>query len=269
MKRRCPRRRRSDDASEGSDLGSIHTSVDDGEEAVDEETYSANVLDQVRRSRRRRRCARGERRGRLGHVPDALGLPGVHRAAGLDRVARARGHARRLDEHTGLARHAEGARRGVRPSARADPRDRGAPRRRVRRQVRARRAAGRRSDARASPARPARPHPRRGLPGDEPGLGAGHGGHDRRAQGRNADRDLRTDDRRPRLERRLGRGGEHVGAPRRSLPLAAHDIRGYGVQTNRFTFGAYRAPGAPTAAFAVESLARRARGRSSVSTHSS
>jgi CO/xanthine dehydrogenase Mo-binding subunit len=35
---------------------------------------------------------------------------------------------------------------------------------------------------------------------------------------------------------------------------AAHDIRGYGVQTNRFPFGAYRAPGAPTAAFALESL---------------
>jgi CO/xanthine dehydrogenase Mo-binding subunit len=34
----------------------------------------------------------------------------------------------------------------------------------------------------------------------------------------------------------------------------AHDLRGYGVQTNRVTFGAYRAPGAPTAAFAVESL---------------
>ncbi|MGH3077094.1 MAG: xanthine dehydrogenase family protein molybdopterin-binding subunit [Gaiellaceae bacterium] len=34
----------------------------------------------------------------------------------------------------------------------------------------------------------------------------------------------------------------------------AHDLRGYGVQTNRFTFGAYRAPGAPSAAFAVESL---------------
>ncbi|MGH3066112.1 MAG: xanthine dehydrogenase family protein molybdopterin-binding subunit, partial [Gaiellaceae bacterium] len=34
----------------------------------------------------------------------------------------------------------------------------------------------------------------------------------------------------------------------------AHDIVGYGIQTNRFTFGAYRAPGAPTAAFAVESL---------------
>lgn len=34
----------------------------------------------------------------------------------------------------------------------------------------------------------------------------------------------------------------------------AYDIRGYAVQTNRFTFGAYRGPGAPPAAFALESL---------------
>ena len=34
----------------------------------------------------------------------------------------------------------------------------------------------------------------------------------------------------------------------------AHDLRGYGVQTNRFTFGAYRGPGAPTAAYALETL---------------
>jgi CO/xanthine dehydrogenase Mo-binding subunit len=34
----------------------------------------------------------------------------------------------------------------------------------------------------------------------------------------------------------------------------AFEIRAYGVQTNRVTFGAYRAPGAPTAAFALESL---------------
>jgi len=34
----------------------------------------------------------------------------------------------------------------------------------------------------------------------------------------------------------------------------AFEIRGYGVQTNRFTFGAYRAPGDPPAAFALESL---------------
>jgi CO/xanthine dehydrogenase Mo-binding subunit len=34
----------------------------------------------------------------------------------------------------------------------------------------------------------------------------------------------------------------------------AFELRGYGVQTNRFTFGAYRGPGATTAAFAIESL---------------
>ncbi len=34
----------------------------------------------------------------------------------------------------------------------------------------------------------------------------------------------------------------------------AHDLTGYGVTTNRVTFGAYRAPGAPQAAFALESL---------------
>ena len=34
----------------------------------------------------------------------------------------------------------------------------------------------------------------------------------------------------------------------------AFDITGYAVQTNRFTFGAYRGPGAPTAAYALESL---------------
>jgi CO/xanthine dehydrogenase Mo-binding subunit len=34
----------------------------------------------------------------------------------------------------------------------------------------------------------------------------------------------------------------------------ARDVRGYGVQTNRVAFGAYRAPGAPTAAYPLESL---------------
>ncbi len=34
----------------------------------------------------------------------------------------------------------------------------------------------------------------------------------------------------------------------------AYDIRAYAVQTNRFPFGAYRAPGAPPAAFALESI---------------
>jgi CO/xanthine dehydrogenase Mo-binding subunit len=34
----------------------------------------------------------------------------------------------------------------------------------------------------------------------------------------------------------------------------AHDVRAYGVETNRVGFGAYRAPGAPPAAFALETL---------------
>jgi CO/xanthine dehydrogenase Mo-binding subunit len=34
----------------------------------------------------------------------------------------------------------------------------------------------------------------------------------------------------------------------------AHDVRAYGVETNRVGFGAYRAPGAPPAIFALESL---------------
>ena len=34
----------------------------------------------------------------------------------------------------------------------------------------------------------------------------------------------------------------------------AHELIGYGIATNRVTFGAYRAPGAPQAAFALESL---------------
>jgi CO/xanthine dehydrogenase Mo-binding subunit len=41
----------------------------------------------------------------------------------------------------------------------------------------------------------------------------------------------------------------------------AHELTGYGVATNRVTFGAYRAPGAPPAAFAVESLLDEMAGR--------
>ena len=41
----------------------------------------------------------------------------------------------------------------------------------------------------------------------------------------------------------------------------AHELTGYGVATNRVTFGAYRAPGAPQAAFAVESLLDELAGR--------
>ena len=49
----------------------------------------------------------------------------------------------------------------------------------------------------------------------------------------------------------------------------AFDVRAYGVETNRPGMGAYRAPGAPPAHFALESAARRARRGSSASTRSS
>ena len=49
METDAPLARRRDEDSAGSDLGSMHTAVGGGEEPVDEETYSGNVLDQVRR----------------------------------------------------------------------------------------------------------------------------------------------------------------------------------------------------------------------------
>ncbi len=171
------------------------------------------------RAGRRRRGVRVERGGRRGDVPDAVGLPGVSRAAGLHRLARALGHARRLDEHAGLVRHAARARPRVRPAARARPGDRRAARRRVRRQVRPRRAARGRRRARAEAARPARAHALRGLPGDEPGLGAGDAPEDRRPGRRHADRDRGADDRRPRLECRLGRRGHQLAPRRRPVQL--------------------------------------------------
>ncbi len=51
-------------------------------------------------------------------------------------------------------------------------------------------------------------------------------------------------------------GLESIAAMLASGPYKwnAHELSAYGVATNRFTFGAYRAPTAPPAAFAVESL---------------
>ena len=100
----------------------------------------------------------------------------------------------------------------------------------------------------------------RGLPGDEPGLGAGDAPEGRRTRGRHVHRDRGADDRRSRLECRLGRRGHHapllVAGPYR---WEAHDLRGYGVQTNRFTFGAYRAPGRADRRVRARVAPRRAR----------
>ena len=196
---------------EGGDLESVHAGVDHGQEDDPGEELSGNVLDRVTRERGDVAAAfADERRDRRGHLPDAVGLPGLHRAAGLHGLARAVRHARRLDEHAGLVRHEERARTRLRPAARGHPRDRRAARRRLRRQVRARRAARGRGGTRASASRAARLHAQRGLPGDEPGLGAGDAPQGRRPQGRHVHGDRGPHDRRSRLERRLGRRGHHA-----------------------------------------------------------
>ena len=151
-------------------------------------------------------------------------------------------------------------------SAGADPRGRGAARRRVRRQVRPRGAARGRRGARARPPGACRLHARRGLPGDEPGLRAG----DPMSRiGARKDGTLTAITARMIVDRgsNAGWGVEGITSLLVAGPYRweAHDLRGYGVQTNRFTFGAYRGPGAPTAAFALETLldelAARARPR--------
>ena len=209
---------------------------------------------------RRRRRARGERRRRLGDIQDAVGLPGVPRAPGLRPRGSSRRDARRLDEHAGLVRHAQRARAGLRPSARADSRDRRAARRRLRREVRARRAARRRRGARPQAASAPHLHAQRGLPGDEPGLGPGH----RISGSAPAPTATLTG-----IEARMivdrgsntGWGVEGITSLLVAGPYRwqAHDLRGYGVQTNRFTFGAYRAPGAPDGSVRGRVAARRAR----------
>ena len=92
--RRWRRARRSpavaDDDEAGGDLESIHAAASTRASEDEEEELSGNVLDTVTRNGGGRRGrARVERRRRRGDVPDAVGLPGVHRAAGRDGVARA------------------------------------------------------------------------------------------------------------------------------------------------------------------------------------
>ena len=138
----------------------------------------------------------------------------------MHRLARAVGCPRRLDEHAGLVRHAEGARPRFRSPARADPRDRRAARWRIRRQVRPRRAARRGRHARAAPPGPTHADALRGLPGDESSVRPGHAPEDRGAQGRDVHRYRGAHDRRPRIQRRLGCRGNHVAPRRRPVPLA-------------------------------------------------
>ena len=206
---------------EGGDLESVHAQVDKGQEDDAGEQLSANVLDRVTRERGdvAAAFAASDCRGRR-DVPDALGLPGVHRAAGVHRLARAVRDAGRLDQHARVVRHAAGAGPGVRPPAGARQGDRRAARRRVRRQVRPRRATGRRRGAGAPSSSAPRAHAQRGLRGHQPGLGAGLAPQGRRPRRRDAHCDRSAHDRRPRHECRLGRRGRNVAPRRRAVPLA-------------------------------------------------
>ena len=223
--RRRPRRRAGDGAgaalarrveeAEGGDLESIHAGVDEGQEA-DEEELSANVVGRVNRG--------------AGDVAAAL--------EASDAVVSARSGRRVYQAYLepqvctawlepdgssssrrapGDVRHEGRARAGVRSPAGADqvaeplggafggkfalvePLAAGA--------------------ACPPTAGAARAHPCGGLPGDEPRIRAGHASPHRRPQGRDADRDRGPHDRRPRLERRLGRGGHHVAPRRRPVPV--------------------------------------------------
>ena len=239
--------RRVDEATEGGDLESIHAGASGGEHDHDEQ-LSGNVLDRVHRSRGDAAAAlsssqvvvsgHSERRGSTRRTSSPRRRP-----RGSSRTARCRSRSRRRAPSS-AARSSPG-RSGWRWTGSDHRRAAGG---RLRREVRARRAAGG-GAALALPTRAAGDDPPGGLRRHEP-LGAGDRAGDRRAQGRHAYRHTRHD-RRPRIER--GQGVEGivllVAGPYR---WEAMDVRGYGVQTNRFTFGAYRGPGAPTAAFAVE-----------------
>ena len=255
MKPAAPLARRSDDASEGSDLGSMHTSVGGGEEAVDEETYSANVLDQVRRSS-------GDVSAAL-EASDAVvsatfRTPWVYQAYLEPQVSTAwlepggtlvvststQGSLVTRRELAGafglplerirvIAEPLGGAFGGK--FALVEPLAAGATLA-LRRPVRL--VFTRAEDFLAT--NPASAQVTEvTIGGRKDGTLTAISARMIVDRGSNADWGVE------------GSTSVLLAGPYR---WEAHDIRGYGVQTNRFTFGAYRAPGAPTAAFAVESL---------------
>ena len=244
--------RRVEEAGEGGDLESIHAGVDEGREADEDERLSANVVGQVNRGAGdvaawRRATPSSGRSGRRG-------LPGVPRATGVHGLARAG------REHSWCRRALRGrssrggARAGVRSPAGADQGRRGAARRRLRRQVRARRAA--RCRRRLVLRRPVRLVLTRAEDFQATNPASAQVTHLR--IGGRKDGTLTGIEARMVVDRgsNAGWGVEGITSLLVAGPYRweAHDLRGYGVQTNRFTFGAYRGPGAPTAAFALESL---------------
>ena len=206
--------RRVEEATEGGDLESIHAGASGGEHDHDEQ-LSGNVLDRVHRYA-------GDAAAALASsdavVSGTFRTPWVYQAYIEPQAATAwlepDGTLAVSVATQGSLRQPLGARPVVRPAARQDQDHRRAAGRRLRGKVRARRAAGRRRGARARAARSPRDDAAGGLRRHEPGLGAGDRARDRRARRRHADRHSRPDDRRPRLERRLGRRRHHLAARR-------------------------------------------------------
>ena len=153
----------------------------------------------------------------------------------------------------------------VRAARRQGARRADAARRRFRRQARGRSSrspcGGR---ARAAPARARGVHAQRGLRGVQPGTRPASSSSRHRRRGRSGDAD--------RLEARIAfeRGAARASTASRASPRPliggvyrwqAHDVRAYGVETNRVGFGAYRAPGRRPPRFALETLLDELAGR--------
>ena len=206
--------------------------------------------------RRRRRGLAASGRGPRGPVHDALGPPGLPRAAGLHGLARRGRRARHRDLDAGAVRDAQRGVEGARASRSATS---GSSRRRSA----ARSAASGRSSTRSSrrpPGSSAGPCGSRSAaattsPSTNPGqpfittlrIGADAEGHFVGLEG--AGRRRRRRVRRghaPSRSRACSSPGRTPGRPSTSSA--------YGVRTNRFGVGAYRAPSGPPMAFALETL---------------
>ena len=252
----APARRVEEANATGGDLESIHAGASGGEHDHDEH-LSGNVLDRVHRQRwRRGGRARLERRRRLRDVQDALGLPGLHRAAGGDGVARARRHARRSVAHAGLVRQPLGARASSYglplEQDRSSPSRSGAPSAAKFMLVEPL-AAG----AALALRRPVRLviTRQRGLRRHQPRLGAvteleigarSDGTLDRDPRPHDRSTAARTPAGASRASRRCSSTGPYRWEAYRHARLRRAD--------EPLRFGAYRGPGAPPAAFALESL---------------
>src|SRR3954447_11965411 len=217
-----------------------------------------------------RRRRGGDRRGgrhALGPDAHAVGLPGLPRAPSGHRVARLRRHGGRQQLHPGRIRHAQEPRRPARRAARSRARPTHAARRRVRRQAPPRRVGGasggklRLPEPLAAAAAVKLKRPVRVAFTRMEDFAASNPAPGELIDvevGMSRDGDFRAIRARVVCDRGMN---EEFGVEAISSLLAAgpyrwpaYELRGYGVMTNRVGSGAYRGPGAPPAAFALETL---------------